>query len=60
MYYVLSGGENPFDPASDDVTWNIYERRHLSENINEEAKHLLSAMLSINKTERPCVSDVLR
>ena len=61
MYFILSGGKEPLGTNHRDVVWNISKKHHLGTDfIGEEAFHLLSIMMSLNKTERPATSEALR
>lgn len=60
IYFILSGGKQPVGVDSRDVAWSLSRRQFRKENISEEAVHLVSTMVSLNKAERPATSEALR
>lgn len=60
VYFILSGGKQPIGAHPRDVVWNLSRRNLRMNNISEEAYHLLSVMISLNKAERPATSEALR
>ena len=60
MYFILSGGKQPLGADPRDIVWNLNKKQLKLESLGEEAFHLLSIMLSLNKTERPATSEALR
>jgi len=54
-------GRNPFGNNVAEIIKNIGAVTFvLGPNLQDEAKDLLTSMLSVNRIERPCISDALR
>ncbi|XP_053401751.1 uncharacterized protein LOC123548986 [Mercenaria mercenaria] len=60
IYYIYKDGKNPFGSETREIIQNIAEQRYMMEYISEEAGHLLSMMLSVNKIDRPAIADALK
>ncbi|KAL4235154.1 hypothetical protein ACF0H5_006792 [Mactra antiquata] len=60
IYYIFKGGENPFGTKPRDIIDNIGNQSCKMEKVGEETDHLIGTMLSLNRTERPAVSEALK
>lgn len=60
IYYIYKGGKNPFGSEPREIIQNICAQNYMMEYISDEAGHLLSMMLSINKIDRPAIADALK
>ncbi|KAL3860824.1 hypothetical protein ACJMK2_010889 [Sinanodonta woodiana] len=60
IYYILTGGKHPYGSTPYDIQINLGRKICQLFYINEEANHMLSAMLPPSPFDRPSVSEVFK
>ncbi|KAK3608069.1 hypothetical protein CHS0354_031055 [Potamilus streckersoni] len=60
IYYILTGGKHPYGSTPYDIQINMGRKICQLFYINEEANHMLSAMLPPSPFDRPSVSEVFK